>query len=718
MATSLTEIIKDPNYVNANPETQRAIFEKYAPLDPNYGNANAATQEAIRLKFGITQPKFTPRAATPADIPGAIPQPALAQEPSFFERVGALPETAARVIYGGLTGMAAAPIGLGKEMLTGTPKEITARQIMELGSNVPISPAAQANLQTVGNLMPNLPAFVPAVGQAGQIAQTANALATRAAPTAQRVSQTVQNALVRTPETQATQPSTFPAALPISPAAPAASVGAQRAKNNPFFGITGEETARGNFPSVKQSKTAADVAVPEQETRATIAAEILGDVNRIRPGVLTGNENTLRTEYTEAKMPQPTPSGELLKRQLADEQTALSRYAQQRVQNSGASPTLMNPYERGERINSALFPSNPQEAPYEGLTGALNLEKRNLYNQVKLKVGANPIESTHVLDLLKDQQFRAGLGLKGNEGVASSAEKLINLARTTGFRDDAGVVHAPNTVDGWIAVQKSLNQNWTPDNARVIKRINEAIEKDIAAAGGIELLKKADNLHRVQKTLFESKGIKDLFGSVDPNGVQTGVDFERIPQRMNSMPFDQWRHIYDLVDSVANGRIPKAPDFVVSPELQQAAASARAEIKGNIAREIYESGSKRAGVWNAEDANKTMNARDQKIRHAYDPDEQRAFHVLNYGGYLMPGSHAYEGAGLQKQRLGMIAGSLPTAGQEVGSLIPIPGAATAGRFLGTKAQEFLSGRNELKRAQELEAQMTQNALLGQKRRTP
>ena len=656
--------------------------------------------------------------ATPADIPGAVPQPEVDQGPSFFARVGAVPETAARMIYGGLTGVVGAPIAVGKEMLTGTPKEQTLRQIMELGGNVPISSAAQANLQSVGNLMPNLPPFIPVVGQAGQIAQGFNALATRTTPAAQRAVQTVQNALSRTPETQATQPSTFPAALPISPAVPAASVGAQRAKNNPFSGITGEETARGNFPSVKQSKTAADVAVPEQETRATIAAEILGDVNRIRPGVLTGNENTLRTEYTEAKMPQPTPSGELLKRQLADEQTALSRYAQQRVQNSGASPTLMNPYERGERINSALFPTNPIEEPYQGLTGAFNLEKRNLYNEVKSKVGSNPIESTHVSDLLKDQQFRAGLGLKGNESVASSAEKLINLARTTGFRDEADVTHAPNTVDAWVAVQKALNKNWTPDNAGVIKRINEAIEKDIGAAGGIELLKKADSLHRVQKTLLESKGIKDLFGSVDPNGVQTGVDFERIPQRMNSMPFDQWRHIYDLVDSVANGKIPKAPDFVVSPELQQAAASARAEIKGNIAREIYESGSKRAGVWNAEDANKTMNARDQKIRHAFDPDEQRAFHVLNYGGYLMPGSLPYEGAGLQTKRVGAIVGALPTTGQELGALSGVPFASTAGRFAGTKLQGFLGGKNELKRAQELEAQMTQNALIGQRRRNP
>jgi len=656
--------------------------------------------------------------ATPADIPGAVEQPALAQEPSMADRLLGIPEAG----LSALTGAVAMPVGAIAGILGGRlgqgPNVKAMERVMEAGTYVPRTESGQEYLRSLGQLTSGIPAFVPAVGQAGQVAQGINALAARAAPTAQRVSQTVQNALVRIPETQATQPSTFPAALPISPAAPAASVGAQRAKNNPFSGITGEETARGNFPSVKQSKTAADVAVPEQETRATIAAEILGDVNRIRPGVLTGNENTLRTEYTEAKMPQPTPSGELLKRQLADEQTALSRYAQQRVENTGASRTLMNPYERGERINSALFPTNPIEDPYQGLTGALNLEKRNLYNEVKSKVGANPIQSTHVSDLLKDQQFRAGLGLKGNEGVASSAEKLINLARTTGFRDDSGVVHAPNTVDAWVAVQKSLNQDWTPDNARVIKRINEAIEKDIGAAGGIELLKKADNLHRVQKTLFESKGIKDLFGSVDPNGVQTGVDFERIPQRMNSMPFDQWRHIYDLVDSVANGRIPKSPNFVVSPELQQAAAAARAEIKGNIAREIYESGSKRAGVWNAEDANKTMNARDQKIRHAFDPDEQRAFHVLNYGGYLMPGSLPYEGAGLQTKRVGAIIGALPTTGQELGAVSGIPFASTAGRFAGTKLQGFLGGKNELKRAQELEAKMTQNALLGQKRRTP
>jgi hypothetical protein len=70
MAT-LADIINDPNYVNANAATKKAIFDKYAPLDPNYNKANAATQEAIRIKFGVAQS----RAAEPEGMPGPRGEP-------------------------------------------------------------------------------------------------------------------------------------------------------------------------------------------------------------------------------------------------------------------------------------------------------------------------------------------------------------------------------------------------------------------------------------------------------------------------------------------------------------------------------------------------------------------------------------------------------------------------------------------------------------------
>ena len=50
---SLLEILKDPNYTEANPATKEAIFNKWAAKDENYVNANEATKEAIRERFGV-----------------------------------------------------------------------------------------------------------------------------------------------------------------------------------------------------------------------------------------------------------------------------------------------------------------------------------------------------------------------------------------------------------------------------------------------------------------------------------------------------------------------------------------------------------------------------------------------------------------------------------------------------------------------------------------
>lgn len=481
------------------------------------------------------------------------------------------------------------------------------------------------------------------------------------------------------------------------------SAGAAKVEFNPYAGqISGEESARGQFPQIKLSKTRQNVPVTEQTTRAQIANEILGDSGQVRPGVITGNEDTLRTEYTKAKMAQLTPEGELLKKQIADEQVALSNYAQQRIENTGASPTLVTPYERGERINSAF-------AGDDGLAGFFKGEKNNLYQEATNRTGNNPIATSNVLNLFADKQFRAGLGLKGNEGVAKAAEQLIELARTVGFKDEMGNVYAPNTVGAWTAVQKSLNSNWTRENAAVIRQINQAIERDIAGAGGLDLLKKADQLHQAEKVLFGSKGIKQIFGDIDPNGVQTATAFDAIPQKLNSMPLDQWKHIYETAEKIAKGTVDGPIDkttglpkwtIQVPEELRISAQSAANEMRGNLAREIYQAGAAKAGEWNQNAVNKILNARADKIKVAFSPEEQKAFHTLNVGGYLMPGTHGYEGAGQQMRRVGLIERNLERmaagAGATIGGTIAGPVGTAVGTYVGQRAGEKAAGRIEVK----------------------
>lgn len=64
----LATIRDDPNFVNANAATKKAIFDKWAPQDPNYADANPATQAAIRQRFGIEAPAKAPPERSWGDV--------------------------------------------------------------------------------------------------------------------------------------------------------------------------------------------------------------------------------------------------------------------------------------------------------------------------------------------------------------------------------------------------------------------------------------------------------------------------------------------------------------------------------------------------------------------------------------------------------------------------------------------------------------------------
>lgn len=497
----------------------------------------------------------------------------------------------------------------------------------------------------------------------------------------------------------------FEETVPVAPttAKPTmAGVGAAKTEINPYVGqITGEESARGQYPTVKLSKIKEDVAPTEQALRADIANEVLGNTGQVRSGVITGNENILRQEYTEARSANPTPKSEMLKKQIADEQNALTKYAEQRIENTGASKNLPSDYERGQLMNDAI-------ASTEGLTGFFKTAKDKLYQEARVKVGDNPVPSTTLENLLNSSKFKSELKLKGIKDFTEGLGELLELHKTQGFEGTK-----PGSIAGLEELRKSVNAQWTPQNKREIGRIVKAIDEDIAKAGGDDLYERARSVHKAEQKIFESKGMDKLFGEVDSNGVQTATDFQAIPKKLNQMPADQWKHIYDTYDEISKGRVRGVGfDLELTPELMQYAEAAKAEMRGALAREIYQAGAGKAGVWNQNSVNNILNARAKKIEHAFSPEEQKAFHTLNYAGHIMPGVHAYEGAALQGQRVNKFAEKFPMIGRETGAATRIPFGATIGEKIGEKAAQFTIGKSQKKQATELQKEMTKNAEKG------
>ena len=361
----------------------------------------------------------------------------------------------------------------------------------------------------------------------------------------------------------------------------AGSVGAAAANENPYAGrFTGEEHGGSEtFPQVKLTKIPKDVSPAEQQLRSQLFQEVLPGV-KPRPGVVTGNDNLLRNEHALANMAEPTPLGMKMKEQIANEQIGLSKFAEDRVNATGASRSLINDEQRGQRINDVFHGVDPEDMSSASITGYLNQAKRDIYNSAFEKQGNNQIKTTHLDNFVNDPLEVSTFKAAGQGQLLEGAKELIDMARTTGFKLRDGTVLPPGSVASYDHVRKIFNSPkiWNRDRASFIRDINGAIDQDIAAVADPALYKLGDKIHKLEKDLFKSKGIDKIFGEIDQNGVITSATaLEKIPQKLNNMPKDQWRHVRDTLNDIAQGRIRNAPEGMppIPKELQD---SARAEI--------------------------------------------------------------------------------------------------------------------------------------------
>jgi hypothetical protein len=516
--------------------------------------------------------------------------------------------------------------------------------------------------------------------------------------------------------------------------APAGSVGAAAVEQNPFVGkITGEETVRGNgigavFPQVKLTKIPKDVPVPEQQLRSQLFQEVLPNL-RPRPGVVTGNDNRLRNEHGAANMAEPSPLGMKLKEQIANEQVGFSNYAQERVNATGARSTFTNDEQRGNFLNDVAYGKNPDDVASSSLTGFLNQSKKEIFDSAYKNMGDNRINTNNADSFFSNAQQLATAEKDGTLGFLKGAQKELELAKTVGFELPNGKMAPAGSVAAFDAVRKSNNApgTWTPERANTIRKINQAIDKDIAAVADPALYKLGDKIHQVEKTILGSAGFKRLFGEVDANGnVTSKVAPEKLLSSLNNLRKDEWRHIRDTFSELANGRVRGAPEGLppVPPELRQAAASAVAEMDGALAREVYKAGASKVGEWNSNSVNNVLTSIvGEKILETFPPSEIQKFGALNYVGQFTPGLK-YEGAGQQARRISLLEKNYPAFGATVGSGLgavigetPISPEAGLGAFLGREAGAYLQTRKavkeEAKALKKMEKEMEKAKKLGQ-----
>jgi hypothetical protein len=125
-------------------------------------------QRAIAMakaRLRLQQPKFEPREATPADIPGAVEQPTPAPDGrNLLDYIVGGPEAALTLV----SGAAAVPVSSAAGILTGKfgegPNKAVQERVMRSFTHQPQTQTARDILGTVGNAVSGLPPYVGTMG--------------------------------------------------------------------------------------------------------------------------------------------------------------------------------------------------------------------------------------------------------------------------------------------------------------------------------------------------------------------------------------------------------------------------------------------------------------------------------------------------------------------------------------------------------------------------
>lgn len=449
------------------------------------------------------------------------------------------------------------------------------------------------------------------------------------------------------------------------------------------------EATAGQLAFTEPAAMPKNVTRPVQSQLDTIALLKKIGLEDQRPSTISGDKFASGIDYENAKL--ANPLGEATRTQLAKEQTALKTYANDILHKTGGQAAT--PEAVGQSIRT----------PMQDLSSHFDTQISGLYDAAKTKAGGmGAVNPKSLNTLINDNGFRETL-LSSTDGTAllGSIERQVKRFQGVPIAGEE-LALAPNTVNSAENLRKWLNSQWSPGNSKMIGSVKEALDLDVATAGGAGVFNEARKMHGLRRdTLDNPNGIGKLLTSDGPKGINQAIPDELVGPRLLTMPTNQFEHIYKTLKNM--------------PEpLQQSSQQAIAEIKAELIRKIYKAGDSGGtqngpSVWNAANVTRELNANKSKLAIVFSRDELDQIKILHDAGHVIQTPMAYKGAAAQGYNYvqkGVLAG-LPAGGAGLGALLSggNPLGATAGAALGGVASATAKGRMDSSMAQRLAEQL-------------
>jgi hypothetical protein len=404
--------------------------------------------------------------------------------------------------------------------------------------------------------------------------------------------------------------------------------------------------------------TAADATgeVSSAADRAALLKRV--GVTETRKSVLDNDPQAGANEYQESKL--NSPNGTRLKGVIDNERQALSDHADRIVADTGGTEgSAADESTRVERGNNILKPLDDLKAHFDQTTKAL-------YDQADQRAAGTPVSLNSFKDVLgDDSEMTNSDRVHLRQGLNSYLTKL-----KMGGEDGS----VSGTVQQAETVRKYLNENWSPQNSKLVGKLKDAIDDDVTQSAGSDIYAQARQMRALRaRTLDDPNGISKLMDSSGPEGINRKVPVEKVADTITSLPVVQLNHVI--------GTLKNLP-----PELQESGNAALNEIKAHMASKIADTGQKTQSLWNAKGVSQALSQNSARMQAIFSPEEMAKFGDLDAAGTILKKDQSYPGAAVQEHNLvrtgamAAIRGGATAAGAHLG-----PIGAVAGEYLGGKA---------------------------------
>jgi hypothetical protein len=429
----------------------------------------------------------------------------------------------------------------------------------------------------------------------------------------------------------------------------------------PTMNIGGRTTAADQHvvhefnPPTPEGTTSVAVPTPEQAARAQTLRNI--GLQEARESAVTGASREAGTDYQTSRVDSAT--GQRMGDVIDGERSALQSYAGRLRENAGGTAGVDDDYTRGATIAK---PVEQLRDYFEDQTKAQYAvaDKKADGAYIKLPETAKALDTrSEFLGTADGKQLLDGIRVRMRE--MGMADEYHNMQ--------------PSTVKQAEALKQYLNDQWSPRTGRLINRVKNAIDEDVAAYAGTDIYAQARKTRAQRSTLLDDPtGIARLAPPTDRLGLNRSVPLENVPKYVANLPVDQFKHVVGTLRGVPT----IAPGETA---LHTAATDALNEIRAHFTNKVEAAGNSTQGMWNVKAVNAYLRANQARMVHVFSPDEMRQFQTLNDAGHILRMDRSYPGSAAQAYNLrargalaagklaaktGAVAGVVATHGMEGG----------------------------------------------------